>query len=102
MQNKKLLGFGLLLSWVIFQFCYRPCLQFLIHTPTYAFMRGWDDGTHASLTTSNLYLVFSGWIFSLAIGFFLITTFFDCMASERFAVVKNKLLSVGFLNRKMK
>jgi len=57
-----------ILSWINFQFFYNTIVKFLIHTPAYAFMVGWDREMQNNLLMSSLYLVISSLIFSLCIS----------------------------------
>lgn len=89
MKNVKAIGFGLSLSWIIFQFIYSPFLKFIIHTPLYALMIGWDDGMGNNLITSTAYLIISGWILSLSISFFLVAIIIE-LSESKFVNKKTK------------
>jgi peptidoglycan/LPS O-acetylase OafA/YrhL len=85
-----------LLSWVIFHDFYSTFLKFLIHTPVYVFMNGWDRGVQNNLLTSSLYLVISSFIFSTCIALLLtgiFKTLFRLLDKYNQSEIKNSFVN---------
>jgi len=84
-----------ILSWIIFQILYSKILKFLIHTPVYAFMNGWDREMQNNLLTSSLYLVISSFIFSICIALIFTVILKVILRFERY-FLKNDIQSYPF------